>query len=266
LAFIALLLIPISKPLWRVAPELKFLQFPWRWLLVAGVAAAILVATAVSDLMTNLKKQWLQVAIPLAFACLLAGVAAKVYWQPCDDEDAVSAQLATFLAGDGFEGTDEYTPRGADNGAVQRGLPPVRVLMRASDDAVDSSTEQNPEWKGSGWLMPATQVEVRDWAPEHKTIEVQASARGFAVLRLMDYPAWRVRVNGVEIGTRPHRDDGLMAIPVTAGVSHIELRYQATADVYWGLGLSCAAVLVLIALLEREKKWQKLQILLRRWT
>jgi hypothetical protein len=45
-----------------------------------------------------------------------------LFWQPCDEEDNVAAQIAAFHAR-GFEGTDEYTPQGADNGEIQAGLP-----------------------------------------------------------------------------------------------------------------------------------------------
>ena len=63
-----------------------------------------------------------------AAAILLAAIAAAslgthFFWQPCDEEDAVSAQVAVFKAGTGFEGTDEYTPIGADNSLIQQGLP-----------------------------------------------------------------------------------------------------------------------------------------------
>ena len=260
LVVIAFLLFPFSEPLWRYAPELKFLQFPWRWLLVAGASGAMLVGIAVSQSLSRLKQNWLRASIPLALAALLAGCATKVYWQPCDDEDAVVAQVATFRAGAGFEGTDEYTPRGADNTAIQRGLPPVRFLARAGDDAAESSVEPNPEWKGSDSPAQEAQVEIRDWNAAHKSFSVHASRDGFAVLRLLDYPAWRVRVNGVAIPARPHRSDGLMTIPVNTGISMVEVRYESTADIDWGWGASLAALLVLIALLVMEKSWQKLRI------
>ena len=57
-----------------------------------------------------------------------------LFFQPCDDEDAVAAQIAGFRQGQGTQGTDEYTPVGADNSAVQQHLPLVRVLRAAQDD------------------------------------------------------------------------------------------------------------------------------------
>ncbi len=61
------------------------------------------------------------VAIALVF------IAARLFWQPCDEEDAFSAQVALFQASTGFEGTDEYTLIGADNSLVQQALPPLRL-------------------------------------------------------------------------------------------------------------------------------------------
>ncbi len=62
-----------------------------------------------------------------------------LFFQPCDDEDAVAAQVAGFRQGGGSEGTDEYTPMGADNASIQQHLPLVRVLRRAQDDTADST-------------------------------------------------------------------------------------------------------------------------------
>jgi high-affinity Fe2+/Pb2+ permease len=60
------------------------------------------------------------------FMLLLAGgmavLSSRLFWQPCDEEDNVDAQIASFSA-TGFEGTDEYTPQGSDNSEIQQGLP-----------------------------------------------------------------------------------------------------------------------------------------------
>src|SRR6201998_1890844 len=41
------LLFPISRPVWNVLPELRLLQFPWRWLVVLEAPMAICFASAV---------------------------------------------------------------------------------------------------------------------------------------------------------------------------------------------------------------------------
>ena len=48
-AVIAYLLLPFSDVVWRLAPELRFLQFPWRWLLVLSLVLAALVGLALRE-------------------------------------------------------------------------------------------------------------------------------------------------------------------------------------------------------------------------
>ena len=41
------------------------------------------------------------------------------------------------------------------------------------------------------------------------------------------------------VNARPRRDDGLMVVPVAAGMSNIEVRYAATRDVWTGASFRC---------------------------
>src|ERR1700739_4626214 len=115
-----------------------------------------------------------------------------LFFQPCDDEDVVAAQIAGFRLGQGTQGTDEYTPAGADNSAVQQHLPLVRVLLAAQDDTPDSSKGDNPDWRaGAAGGITAT-VNAKRWNAEHWVVSVVTPETGYAVLRLMDYQSWRV--------------------------------------------------------------------------
>jgi hypothetical protein len=75
------------------------------------------------------------------------------------------------------------------------------------------------------------------------------------VLRLMEYPAWRVTVDGTPAQGRPARQDGLMVVPVWAGRHSLEVRWKATPDVIAGRAVSAIALLLLaaVAMLERRK-------------
>ncbi len=258
LAILVLLQLPMSDLVWRHAPELRFLQFPWRWLLVIGLIAALLVGIAWKDRVLGPQRGRWRAAAALAIAATLVWFGSTHYRQFCDDEDAVSAQVATFRSAAGFEGTDEYTPRGADNSILQQGLPQVRVVAQVNDDAADSG-EQNPQWK-EPTIRSAARIEVAEWSSEHKVLRIQGAPNGFAVLRLMDYPAWQVRLNGQPVQARPTRNDGLMTIPITAGTSTIEVRYGTTRDLWIGLVLSITALLALLGLGAKGKKWQKHRI------
>ncbi|MFT4114163.1 6-pyruvoyl-tetrahydropterin synthase-related protein [Silvibacterium sp.] len=243
-AVIAVLLLPFSDPTWRHVPELQFLQFPWRWLLVLGLVLSLLAGFGIRQQARTRRSLTLRVGAMLLFALLMAAFSWTRYWQPCDDEDNVRAQLATFAA-QGFEGTDEYTATAADNGDIQQNLPEVRILPEATSDTADSSIAENPEWHPVAPSL-AGSVRIHRWQSEHKSVVVDSPAPAFAVLRLMDYPAWNVVLNGRPITERPRRDDGLMVIPIPAGRSEIEVRYGLTKDMWGGRSLSLISLVLLM--------------------
>jgi hypothetical protein len=248
LPIILLLQLPPSEVIWKYAPHLKFLQFPWRWLMVLSVVGCALAGMAIVR-----QARWHVVRAGMVIAAMAIG-SSLLFFQPCDDEDAVAAQLAGFRLGQGTEGTDEYTPVGVDNAAVQQHLPLVRVLRSAQDDTADDTPADNPEWRAGDPGSIAAQVDARRPNGEHWTVSVVTPETGYAVLRLMDYPSWRVTVDGQPVNSRPLREDGLMAVPVNAGSHVMEVRWAATQDVVAGRAVSTIALLALAAVAMRERK------------
>lgn len=247
---------------WRFMPELRFLQFPWRWMLVLGMTFAALAGMASSaaasfSAMTT-RAIGIRAGLLLLLACGVSVWASIRYWQPCDEEDNIAAQTSTFH-GSGFEGTDEYTPGRADNGLVQQGLPAVRIL--SGFDAEESTEGDNPSWTAASAVELPTQTVLSSWQNQRMFFKVQSPGRAWAVLRLMDYPAWRVTRNGVDIPIRPHRSDGLMAIPIAEGSNHIEVRWKNTADQILGFVCSLIALAVTLALvIAARRKSQKVPL------
>ena len=248
LPVIVLLQLPVSDVIWKLTPHMKFLQFPWRWTLALSVLTCALAGMAA-------KKTGGRIA--MLAGVLIATMAiggSLLFFQPCDDEDAVAAQIAGFRLEQGTQGTDEYTPVGADNSSVQQHLPPVRLLRSAQDDTADSSQGDNPEWRAGGAGSIAARADTKRWNAEHWLVNVATPESGYAVLRLMDYPSWRVTVDGKPAPGRPMRDDGLMAVPVMAGNHAIEVQWTATRDVITGRAVSTFALLALalVAMMERR--------------
>ena len=253
LPLILLLQLPASGVLWKYAPHMKFLQFPWRWVMALSVAACVLASMALTGMSSA---RWRQIsAAGLIIALTIGG--AFLFYQPCDDEDAVSPQVAAFHSGQGIEGTDEYTPLGADNAAVQQHLPLVRFFRAAQDDTADNTAVDNPEWRpGAAGSLPAG-MDAKRIHGEHWMVRIVTSEPGFALLRLMDYPSWKVTVDGTPTPSRPTREDGLMAVPVRAGDHTIEVQWAATTDVIVGREVSAVALLVLAAVVALERKGRR---------
>jgi 6-pyruvoyl-tetrahydropterin synthase related domain len=250
LPIMLLLQLPASYVIWKHTPHLKFLQFPWRWTLALSVVTCVLAAMALK----KPSRRTSLVAAVLIIAMAVGG--GLLFFQPCDDEDAVAAQITGFREGLGTQGTDEYTPKGADNSAVQQHLPLVRVLTAAQDDTADSSKGDNPEWRAGTSATIAATVNVKQWNAEHWTVNIATAETGYAVLRLMDYPSWQVTVDDKPALGRPVRDDGLMTIPITAGNHVMEVQWAATRDVIAGRTISAIALLALaiVVMLERRER------------
>jgi hypothetical protein len=250
LPIMLLLQLPASYVIWKHTPHLKFLQFPWRWTLALSVVTCVLAAMALK----KPSRRTSLVAAVLIVAMAVGG--GLLFFQPCDDEDAVAAQITGFREGQGTQGTDEYTPKGADNSAVQQHLPLVRVLSAAQDDTADSSKGDNPEWRAGTSASIAATVNVKQWNAEHWTVNIATAETGYAVLRLMDYPSWQVTVDDKPALGRPVRDDGLMTIPIIAGNHVMEVQWAATRDVIAGRTISAIALLALaiVVMLERRER------------
>ena len=248
LPVLLLLQLPASEVLWAHAPHLKFLQFPWRWLMALSVAGCTLAGMAVVR-----QARWRILAAGFLIATMGIG-SSVLFFQPCDEEDAVVAQVAGFRLGQGTEGTDEYTPIGVDNAAVQQHLPLVRVLRSAQDDTADDTAADNPEWRAGGPGSIPAQVDARRRNGEYWTVSVVTPETSYAVLRLMDYPSWQVTVDGQSVNSRPSREDGLMTVPLNAGSHVVEVHWAPTRDVEVGRAISAIALLALAAAAIAERK------------
>jgi hypothetical protein len=250
LPVILLLQLPPSEVLWKYAPHLKFLQFPWRWLVALSVIGCVLAGMA-----ALVKVRWRMLAAGATIIVLAVG-GGLLFFQPCDEEDAVAPQVAAFRAGGGTEGTDEYTPVGVDNAAVQQHLPLVRVLRGAQDDTADSTPGDNPEWRAGDPGSITAKVDAQRPNGEDWRVQVVSPEAGFVVLRLMDFPSWRVTVDGQAVSVRPVRQDGLMAVGVKAGSHTIQVKWVATRDVIAGRMITAIALpaWMMVYLLERRER------------
>jgi len=260
---VMLLQLPISLPVWNLLPKLRFLQFPWRWLLVLEAPMAIFFASAVWPAASA--RRWSPVAVVAACAAVLLAVTAiagLVFFQPCDEEDAVAGMLASWRSGVGVGGTDEYEPPGADDSLLAKDLPAACLVSDPATVLGKSSGEPDaaPVWDAAQGsceeTFAASPARAANHA-EHLEIVANTGQAGYLILRLRSYQAWRVMVNGRPIASLPKRDDGLMAVPIPKGPVDLTVDWIATPDAILGRWLSGLALILLAALWSLERRLQK---------
>jgi len=221
----AFLMLSVSSLLWQHLPKLRFVQLPFRWLLCMNVALAMLLAMAT--------KRW--TSRLLASAVLLAAVIVAGYriqppwWETASDIREMSDALADST---GYEGTDEYVPAGADAYELNKSLP------RISDD--------------TGAPVPS---QMLSWGLTEKHFTVHAAAPQDLTVRLFNYPAWNVVVNGKPTAAGTTDVTGLIVIPVAAGDNDVRIHFLRTIDRRVGnvVSLISLALLVTVWIKTRPK-------------
>jgi hypothetical protein len=189
---------------------------PWRWLLCLNAVLALLLAVAT--------RRWTLRVV--AVGVLLSAVLVAAYriqapwWDTAADITEMSDAVDDHT---GYEGSDEYVPAGAD----------PYELKKDQALAVDSSGKP-------------VRSENLIWTPRDKQLVLNANHPETITLRLFNYPAWEVTVNGRPVTTESADVTGLMMIPLTAGRSDIQIRFGRTPDRTWGgvVSLLCAGAVL----------------------
>ena len=91
-------------------------------------------------------------------------------------------------------------------------------------------------------------VEISQWGPQVKSFLVHTSKSARLVLRLFNYPAWKVKVNGRPAAAQTKAVTGQMVIPVQPGKDKIEIVFMRTRDRAVGAALSVATGLMMVLL------------------
>ena len=214
----ALLMLKFTLPLWNDTPELRYVQFPWRWLLVMNVVLAFALALA-------LRRWWWRVAV-----CAIALSPVAVAWHnmqsPWWDQTAdIQEMVDNQQDGIGNEGVDEYVPIAADSTNIDQN---ARLAA----------------YVGNG----SAKIAIEKWQAESRALRADATAPGNLALRLFNYPSWKVSVNGHEAQTQTLERTGQMLIPISAGENRVEIHFIEGWDRKVG-GMVSICALAIAALL-----------------
>jgi hypothetical protein len=89
---------------------------------------------------------------------------------------------------------------------------------------------------------------VTRWAAERKEFTADVSAPDTLVVRLLNYPAWRVEVNGRAVTAATQDGTGVMEIPVGAGANLVQIVFARTWDRAVGGWISVATIFLVLIL------------------
>jgi hypothetical protein len=220
------LMIRVSSLFWNYLPKLRFMQFPWRWMAILALPYAYFVAAALA------RRRWgwiWAVALVMVIGGTAGTLVQNTWW---DSEDIPVLRKA--LANDqGFEGTDEYDPLGDDHSNLPQKAPRVQILP------IEESAGHAPD----------AEIHIERWTAEERKVQVKSKEPVRIALRLLDYPAWRVEVNGKVVTPERAESTGQVVLVLFPGTEHITAKFVRTPDRILGNAISLLGLLALLALL-----------------
>jgi len=222
----AILMIRLSSVFWEHLPELRFVQFPWRWMAILAVVYGYFLAAATA----RRRMRWIWGVLVLVVTVGTATFLVQKAWWDSEDFPVLQEAIAN---GQGFEGTDEYDPADDDHYNLPEKAPRVQILPAE-------------ESEGSA---PKAEIRIERWTAEEKDLRVASREPLRVGLRLLNYPAWRVEVNGKAVTPQHAETNGQMILPLSPGTQRITARFVRTPDRKLGIAISVLALLTLLALL-----------------
>jgi hypothetical protein len=225
-AVATILMIRPSSIFWAHLPKLQFAQFPWRWMAILAVPYAYFLAAA----MARGRIRWMWAALVLVAA---GGTATFLVQQTWWDSEDIPVLREAIANGQGFEGTDEYDPLGDDHYNLPEKAERVQILP--AEESVGGA--------------PKADIHITRWTAEEKDLRVTSRKPLRVGLRLLNYPAWRVEVNGKAVIPQRAETNGQIILSLSPGTQRVTAKFVRTADRKLGNVISVAALLTLLALL-----------------
>ena len=248
----ATMMFPVSLWFWHHLPKLQFLQFPWRWLVPLGIPYAFFLASAIAQA----RWRWIWYsAVALIIAATATAIVRDAWW---DSEDIPFLEAA-IRSGHGYEGTDEYAPLDCDiydlPGAILNPeslevfekTPPTPLLQQVASDSGRVAT------------LPAPQISIDKWRSEHKSFRVETSQPATLALRLLNYPAWEVRVDDATVNPGSEPGMARMLVQVPTGPHRVAVNLHRTWDRTAGeviSGFSAIMFFACVAVAGRRRRQQ----------
>lgn len=227
-AWVLLLQLPPSEPLWRVVPELATAQFPWRFQIFQVASACVLVTLALGGPRRRLAQAvCFAAAIPALWLTAEIATARDFSLTPAHARAPAVRQLVIR----------EYLPTGAPAPEqLPRNLPRARL-------------------EGGGSLR------VERWDHHERRFRVSAPSPDRLVVRTFAFPGWKAWVDEREVPVRFHTPPGatptvaLVAVDVPAGDHTVRFAFAPTWDRTLGAGITLggAAVAGLLGI----RRWRR---------
>jgi 4-amino-4-deoxy-L-arabinose transferase-like glycosyltransferase len=216
-ALAALMTTPLTEPLWNKLSFLQKTQFPWRWLAVVSMFAAVLGAVGITRGLDESREK--NVLVPGLVALSLASLAfmsvligrTPIYITHSE----LKHEISTF---DDSTGCDCWWPVWAKTAAFTQ-----------KADVIASGRD----------------VTIKTWSPGERVFVVAPGAATTAMIKTWYYPRWMANVNGGAV--EAHSDEnGALTIDIPPDTADVSVRFVEPSYVR-GAGIISLLAWIIVA-------------------
>lgn len=230
-----LLMTSLSKPVWMLIPTLREVQFPWRFNAVLSVAAAALLAHALSENGAARMRLLLRVVLLGLIVIWLYDLGRRSWFSyPAHYFDqAVVRERNRWL--EQQRDQNEFRPRWV-------------VSIREKElEALSQRLGKSNETPGVALLQGDGIVSILHWDRQAIVLAVDISEPQIARVSQFYFPGWTATLDGQnEAEVNPSVPGGLVSVAVPAGKHTLVLRRVATRPEKIGTWISASALTLLV--------------------
>lgn len=208
----------LSAPIWRIIPGLSFLFYPWRWLVIGSLGAALVPVFGLSRLKGDLKWRALKIGAVAAAILFNLLISVQMIWRAPHD------------------------PKGLEEGLLRRDTREYRPMW------------WDGQLRSELWRTPARvdrgdcNVVALDDGGIKQSYSVTATTESVVTLRPLYFPGWVAAVDGTPVTVRPS-EEGNIQLMVEPGTHALTLAFEDTWPRSLGKAVSAISCLILICVL-----------------
>lgn len=201
-----------SASIWYAVPTLRFMQFPWRWQVLAGISIAFLIGVCAAQIERISNYKLRLVSYPLFSLAIIALAIinlpvrafpltdAQLDLQRSDDPDYAVAQM-------GWSWTREFVPASVEEETV--------IGQKARSGSANSPS-----------VIPSVRIEKEGLLS--RTMRVSTQQPFDLALHSFFYPGWQAFVDNSPAPTYPSGNLGLATVNVPSGDHTVAFRFEET--------------------------------------
>ena len=221
-----------SKIVWDSVSPLWYIQFPWRFLLVASFVSAFLTGSVVGFIKNNTIRIIVSgVLIVLIIALATPRFTPERFINVPDDKYINQKTIRWDTSSLAYE----YVPKGI--AVVKSDIGTTKIDILENEIASTSSTV----------ISGNLQVKEVEDKPHYKMFEVIAQTPGVLQINTYSFPGWQTFINGESVSYEDMNKLKLLRVSVPKGAHTIEAKFSDTAVRSIGNGVSIISIIVLVA-------------------